>query len=164
MYVASYTHDMPTVEHTFTNLLRHSGAVVAEAERQDVVLHRRDGEDLFLGLRSRERGVRETVGVLAHLLRFALHDPSIRMALTKGLSEGLAWTHFLPDHERERFLDDISTVAAACYDMDAYEPLVRELGDWRATAETYALFGVSEVLAEVHAGPAVDLPRPNRRV
>jgi hypothetical protein len=45
-------------------------------EHQDAVLRRRDGANLFLGLRSREESVRSALGVLARLLVAASLDPS----------------------------------------------------------------------------------------
>ena len=69
---------MSLAEHTFTHMLRNSGEVLAEVEHHDVVLRRRDGEDLFLGLRSREESVRDALGILARLLLAASVDPDTR--------------------------------------------------------------------------------------
>jgi hypothetical protein len=69
---------MTMVEHTLSHMLRNSGDVIAEAEHQDVVLRRRDGADLYLGLRSREESVRSALGVLARLLVATSLDPTIR--------------------------------------------------------------------------------------
>ena len=92
-------------EHTFTHMLRNSGEVLAEVEHRDVVLRRRDGEDLFLGLRSREASVRDALGVLARLLLAASVDADTRRKVAGALAASLPWTTFLPDDEREEFFD-----------------------------------------------------------
>lgn len=147
-----------------SEMLRNSGDVIEETAVRDVVLRRRDGEDLFLALRSRERAVRESLGVLARILRAALHDDGARAAVVKWASEELPWTTLLPEDEAEEFLSDFARTVAACVDADIYEPLVHHLGDWKATAETYATQEVVEALQERHAALAVPLQKPNRRV
>jgi len=155
---------MSVIERTLSEFLRASGEVIQETEHRDVILRRRDGEDLFLALRSRERGVRESFGILARLLRAALHDESAREALTKWATEELPWTTFLPQHELERFLVDFVQTAAASADADVYEPLALSLREWRSTAEVYANPELARALTEGHAGPSVQLSRPEPRV
>lgn len=151
---------MSVAEHSLSYMLRNSGAVLEELERRDVVLQRRDGEDLYLALRSRERGVRESLGVLAHIVRAALHDESARVTIARWLSEELPWTSFLPPEDREAFLADFAKTSAACAEMDVYEPLLQTLNGWRATAQVYADPRLAEVMREAHRGPAVRLRRP----
>lgn len=152
---------MATAEHTLSFLLRNSGAVLEEARHGDVVLHRRDGEDLYLATATRERAVRDGLGVAARVLRAVLRDEATRAAVARELARELAWAHFLPLRDREHFLDEFAHVAAACAEAEAYEPLVRLLGDWKATAEAYASPAVRAVLDEAHQGPGVPLPRPS---
>jgi hypothetical protein len=153
---------MSVAEHSLSYMLRNSGAVLEELERRDVVLQRRDGEDLYLALRSRERGVRESLGVLARMVRAALHDEVARVAIAKWLADELPWTSFLPPEDREAFLTDFAKTSAACAEMDVYEPLVQTLDGWKATAEAYADPGLVETLRQAHRGPAVRLRRPGR--
>lgn len=159
-----YSHTMPVVERTLSDMLRNSGEVIEEAALRDVILRRRDGDDLFLALRSRERAVRESLGVLARILRAALHDDGARAAVVKWAAEELPWTTLLPADEAEVFLADFARKVVACVETDAYEPLVHELADWKATAETHANREVVDALKERHSGPAVPLARPHRHV
>src|SRR5437899_716972 len=129
---------MAVSERSLSYLLRNSGDVLKEVEHRDVVLQRRDGEDLYLALLSRERGVRDSLGVLARLLRAALADDRSRDGMAKWLTEELPWTSFLPQDDRNEFLDDFTRTAVACADLENYEPLVRSLRGWKATAEAYA--------------------------
>lgn len=151
---------MTVSEHTLSYMLRNSGAVLEEAQYRDVVLTRRDGDDLFLTPLARHRGVQESLGILARLVRAALQHPETRVAIGRWLFDELPWTVFLPDDEREEFLDTFVRTAAACVQTEDYEPLLRILSDWKGTAEIYANPGVKEVLDEHHRGPGLPLRRP----
>lgn len=151
---------MAVVEHTFTFMLRNSGAVLAELEHSDVVLRRRDGEDLFLGLRSREESVRDALGALARLLSAASVDPETRQRLVVALGASLPWTTFLPEDERAAFLDALVSTAAACAEVDNFEPLARLVDGWRATAEIHANPELGKRRRTGRRGPPVRLKRP----
>ncbi len=151
---------MSLTEHTFTHMLRNSGEVLAEIEHRDVVLRRRDGADLFLGLRAREESVRDALGALARLLVAASVDPDTRRQVAGALGASLPWTTFLPDDEREEFFDALTSTAAACADVDSFEPLAHLLEGWRATAEVHANPALGELLSIERSGPAVKVKRP----
>jgi len=151
---------MSLAEHTFTHMLRNSGEVLAEVEHRDVVLHRRDGEDLFLGLRSREESVRDALGVLARLLLAASVDPDTRQRVAGALSGSLPWTTFLPGDEREEFFEALTAMVAACVEVDIFEPLAHLIEGWRATAEIHANPELAKVLSVPRSGPPVKVKRP----
>lgn len=151
---------MRLTEHTFTHMLRNSGEVLAEVEHSDVVLRRRDGADLFLGLRSREESVRDALGVLARLLLAASVDPQTRRRVASALSAALAWASFLPEEERDEFFEALTSTAAACVEVDIFEPLAHLIDGWRATAELHANPDLAKVLSAKRSGPAVKLRRP----
>ena len=151
---------MSLADHTFTHMLRNSGEILAEVEHRDVVLRRRDGEDLFLGLRAREESVRDALGVLARLLLAASSDPDTRHRVAGALSTSLPWTTFLPEGEREEFFEALTSTAAACVEVDTFEPLARLIDGWRATAELHANPDLAKVLSPKRTGPAVKLKRP----
>jgi hypothetical protein len=132
-------------------------------EHRDVVIQRRDGEDLHLALRSRERGIRESLGVLARIVRAALHDVANREAVAKWLAEELPWTSFLPDSDREQFLAEFAKAAVGSVEAEVYEPLIRTLEAWKATAEVHANPALLKVLSQAHTGPAVPISRPTTR-
>lgn len=155
-----YIRGVSLAEHTLTFMLRNSGDVLAEVEHRDVVLRRRDGEDLFLGLRSREESVREALGVLARLLLAASVDAETRQRVAGALSATLPWTAFLPEGERNDFFEALTTTAAACVEVDNFEPLARLIEGWRATAEIHANPEVGDLLRARHAGPPVKIRRP----
>ena len=154
---------MAVVERSLSYMLRNSGAVLDELEHRDVVLQRRDGEDLHLALRSRERWIRESLGVLARIVRAALHDEGTREMVAKWLAEELPWTSFLPDPDREAFVAEFARTSAACVEAEVYEPLAQVLKGWKATAEAYANPALLNVLKEEHRGPSTPLSRPVTR-
>jgi hypothetical protein len=151
---------MSLAQHTFTHMLRNSGDVLAEVEHRDVVLRRRDGEDLFLGLRSREESVRDALGVLARLLLAASFDPATRQHVAGGLSASLPWTTFLPEDERSEFVEALTSTAAACVEVDTFEPLAHVIDGWRAAAEIHANPELAKVLSAEHSGPPLKIRRP----
>ena len=158
--LVTYVVLMTVVEHTLSYMLRNSDDVIAEVEHQDVVLRREDGADLILGLRSREELIRSVLGVLARLLAAASLDPATRDRVASALTAALPWTSFLLDAERAEFFQALTARAAACVELDTYEPLAGLIDGWRATAEVY---GVPELRAKLevwHTGPPVPIPRP----
>jgi len=159
----SYFVGVGLAEHTFTHMLRHSGEVLAEVEHRDVVLRRRDDEDLFLGLRSREASVRDALGVLARLLLAASVDADTRREVAGALAASLPWTTFLPDDEREEFFDALTSTAAACVEVNTFDPLVRLIEGWKATAEIHATPDLAKLLTAKRPGRAVKVKRPKSR-
>ena len=152
---------MASAEHSFSYLLRNSGEVLEEVEYRDIVLQRRDGEDLYLALHSRQQGIRDSLGVLARFLRATLHDERAQSATAKWLTEEIPWTQFLPESDRRAFLDDFARTAAACVEIENYEPLTQSLRGWKATAEAYADPNVAQRLKKRHRGRAVPVHRPD---
>lgn len=151
---------MSIAEHTFTHMLRNSGEVLAELEHRDVVLRRRDGDDLFLGLRAREESVRDALGILARLLVAAGVDPETRERVASSLVASLPWTTFLPVDERQEFFTALTATAAACVEVDTFEPLAHLIEGWRATAEIHANPELAELLGAQHTGPPARIKRP----
>lgn len=151
---------MSLVEHTFTHMLRNSGEVLAEVEHRDIVLRRRDGQDLFLGLRSREESVREALGVLARLLLAASVDPDTRRRVASALAASLPWTNFLPEDERDEFFEALTSTAATCVDVNTFDPLAHLIDGWRTTAEIHANPDLAEFLRVERSGPSVSIKRP----
>ena len=155
-----YIRTVSVTEHTFTHMLRNSGEVLAEVEHGDVVLRRRDGADLFLGLRSREESVRDALGILARLLLAASVDPDTRERVASSLVASLPWTTFLPTDEREEFFAALTSTAAACVEVDTFEPLAHLIDGWRATAEVHANPDLAKLLSVEHVGPPAKIKRP----
>ena len=113
-----------------------------------------------MGLRSREESVRDALGLLARLLVAASVDPETRRRVAGALIASLPWAGFLPDDERAEFFEALTSTAAACAELDTFEPLAHLIDGWRATAELHANPELADLLhARRSSGPAVKLKR-----
>jgi hypothetical protein len=83
--------------------------------------------------------------------------------VAKWLADELPWTSFLPESDREQFLADFTRTAAGSVEAEVYEPLIRTLEAWKATAEVYANPALLKVLRQEHTGPAIPISRPATR-
>jgi hypothetical protein len=147
-------------ERNLSYLLRNSGAVIDEAEKLDVILHRRDGSDLFLATLDRETWVRDSLAIATRLLvAITAAGPTTGSAADRAV-DALPWLHFLPEAERQAFIDEFIRTAAACVDTGSFAPVGRVISDWKATAETYADPEAVVVLRRSHDAAPKPLARP----
>jgi DNA-binding MarR family transcriptional regulator len=127
---------MTTAEATFTELLRDPKSVIRRLEEGDVILRRRDEEDLLLTVASRalvENRIMELVsGVLAAVLR----DPVVRARVSDPSS--LPWTRFLPESERAQFFEEFFECIQGAAQIGTLSPVGRLLDEWQATAAIHA--------------------------
>lgn len=151
---------MALAEHSLTHMLRNSGDVLAELDEHDVVIRRRDGEDLYISVRSREGSLQEALHVLGILLASLTDEPDIARRIVDAMADSLPWTSFLPEPERAEFLADLARVSAACVELQSYEPLGHVINSWRATADVYANPELMKLLRKHHRGPTFPLRRP----
>jgi len=146
----------PTAEATLTDFLRDPKAVVDRLEHVDVVLHRRNAEDLYLSLESRSEAVADGVRFVARMLGAALADAEVRERL-QASAESIPWLSFLPVAERQAFLAEFFRTAEAAAELGVMTPLAQLLREWQATAAIYA---DPELAAELRR----PLPRDGGRV
>lgn len=130
---------MPVTERNVSDMIRSSGEVLREAERQDVVLRRRDGADMMLVDLEREQAIRQSLGDAARIIaRLGAGSPTSVKRLGASLPAALPWTGFLPPAERLRFLEEFTATATACIETEVFEPLAQLSREWRATAAVHA--------------------------
>ena len=127
---------MRVVERPLSDLLRHPADVTNDLDTSDVLLRRRDEPDLRLTRADRE-GIRsETFSALTRVFRnLSVHHPE---ALADALADAFRWIELLPASDRQRFVDEFSSIVGAVGDLDSYDTLSQFVGEWRATAEIYA--------------------------
>ena len=127
---------MQTVERSFSDLLRHPNDVTRDLDRSDVLLHRRGEPDLRLSRADRDAERRDALSAMARALRnIQIHEPS---ALKRAMTEAFAWTEFLPEEERELFVDDFTRCAAAATELNELGAMAQLVREWRSTAEAWA--------------------------
>jgi len=145
------------IEKNLSDFLRGSGKTLRDVERHDVVLHRRDGEDLLLTEKRREDGMRETFQLLASLVQsFMGASAANGDHVAEVLDRSAPWALVMPREEQERFLQEIAQKARACDGLGSFEPLTRLFESWQTTAWVYAH---PEVLEQLNAEPDAEEAR-----
>jgi len=121
---------------SFSELSRNSKAVAQAAERGPVTITRRDGNDLVLMpkalVESENSGLEAVASVLEVLAGDDGTPPTIRMVRT------FPWVQFLPDEDKQEFVDDMVKTARACASVAKFEPLDIAIRAWKSTAEAHA--------------------------
>ena len=148
-----------TAEATLTDFLRDPKAVVDRLEHVDVVLHRRNAEDLRLSLESRTEAVADGVRFLARMLSAALTDAAVRDRL-QASAEAIPWLSFLPVPQRQEFLAEFFRTAEAAAELGVMTPLAQLLREWQATAAIYADPELTAELRRLLPGDGERVPAP----
>lgn len=149
----------PTAEATLTDFLRDPKTVVDRLQHADVVLHRRNAEDLHLSLESRTEAVADGVRFLARMLSAALADAAVRDRL-QASAEAIPWLSFLPTQQRQLFLAEFFRTAEAAAEVGVMTPLAQLLREWQATAAIYADPELAAELRRPLAGDGGRVPAP----
>ena len=148
-----------TAEATLTDFLRDPRAVVDRLEHMDVVLHRRNAEDLHLSLESRTEAVADSVRFVARMLGTALTDAAVLDRL-QASAEAIPWLSFLPARQRQEFLVEFFRTAEAAAELGVMTPLAQVLREWQATAAIYADPDLAAELGRPLAGDGARVPSP----
>jgi hypothetical protein len=151
-----------TAETTLTEFLRDPNAVAERLEHADVVLHRRNAEDIRLSLESRSEAVATSVRFLARVLGAALSDDLVRERLRMSVDE-IPWVAFLPDREREKFTREFLRTAEAAAELGSMTPLAQLLHEWQATATVHADPALAAELRRPLTGAGEQVARPRPR-
>ncbi len=116
--------------------MRHPNEVVAELENSDVVLRRRSAPALHLCCADREDARSDALSGITRLFRhLSLHHPA---AVGTSLRDAYPWTEYLPDEEREQFVEELAREFAAAASIRDFKAVAQFLREWKATAEVYA--------------------------
>ncbi|MBI3973675.1 MAG: hypothetical protein HY332_20565 [Chloroflexi bacterium] len=118
-----YTRGMAVSEHTLTEFLQHSGRVLSDVEQGEIVLHRRDGEDLVVMTRGQSEAMSTVLRALAAL---AVGGESQVVAV-------LPWLAFLSPHDRATCLRELGEVANAAVATGRLSYLEDALYQWETT-------------------------------
>lgn len=127
-----------TMYVTLTDFLRRSGDVLRDVADRDVVLQRRDADDLVLTTHPRAQALKGAIELLAGLVRHASADEAGRAVIARALAASAPWTIVLSDAEQVHLARDIAEAAITSSELDAAEPLVEALERWRRVARSRA--------------------------
>lgn len=121
---------------TFSELLRTPNEVASAAERGEVTITRRDGEDLVLTSAQSTKRSRSGLRFAAAIVGAALAEWPDSFA--HRLHSAFPWMTFLNESEQEAFADELVDLARACASVERFEPLALAVQAWKSTAEAYA--------------------------
>jgi hypothetical protein len=145
---------MPTAERTLSEFLQHSGRVMPEIEEGEVVLRRREGDDLVLMTRRQSEALHTTAQIFFAL---AAGGPPAVEAI-------IPWINLLDAADRALFFRELREVGAAALQSGRLSRLAEVLYSWEATA--LAVWDEKRNRERLGLGDGeetpVDVPRPDR--
>ncbi len=145
---------MPVEEFTLTDFLQHSGQVLPKVAEGEVLLHRRDGEDLVLTTSAQMEALQATLRAF--------------MSITEGGTErattGFPWFGFLDPADQLECLRELRQGANATMLTGRLSELEEIIDEWRATGlaawDEKRLRAVGEAdKHNVHEPTPLDRPR-----
>jgi hypothetical protein len=114
---------MPVEEFTLTDFLQHSGRVLPKVAEGEVLLHRRDGEDLVLTTSSQMHALEATLRAFM----------SITEGETERVATGFPWFGFLDPADQVECLRELRQGANAAMLTGRLSQLEEIIDEWRAT-------------------------------
>ncbi|MEV0337927.1 hypothetical protein AB0H49_02780 [Nocardia sp. NPDC050713] len=143
----------------FSDLIRKQTSVFPALENADVILERRDAENLVLSRSERFEAKDTAVRLLARTI--AIIAKSNRGLAEEVFAEELPWLKWLPETGRSEAVTELLDHLIAGADTGLFTPFARDLIAWQHTAEIYA----QPELARQLAGPFElsdfgEVPRP----
>ena len=117
---------------TLTEFLQHSGRILPEIEQGEVVLRRRDGDEIVLVSRQHWQALESSLRILAEAYHVGRTGEWEHAEPREWFS--LPWLTLLHDEDRRACLDELITTALAALDSGRLAALADTLDRWRATA------------------------------
>jgi hypothetical protein len=138
------------LERTWSDLLREPSAVAQDVEQSDVVLRRRDAENLYLVTEQRQAATQEAFRIVSRMLASAASDQAMRQRLQ--VETAIPWLGFLPDEHRAEFAREFVETAIASAELGSLRPLATLISEWRNTALIHADPRLASALQRFHPG------------
>lgn len=120
----------------FSDLIRRQTSVFPALDNADVILQRRDGEDLVLSRAERWNAMESALHLLARSMR--LVAGANRGLAEEVFSEELPWLTWLPHDARAEAASEILDQLLAGADTGHFMPFARALREWKSTAEIHS--------------------------
>lgn len=117
---------------TLTEFLQHSGTILPEVERGEVVLRRRSGDAIVLIAQEHLRALETSLRVLAEAYRAGQPDEQQEQPRREWFA--LPWMSLLHPDDQRACLDELTTTALAAVESGRLATLAETLAQWRATA------------------------------
>jgi hypothetical protein len=142
----------------YSGFLRGPGAVLPAVEVADVVLERRDGDNLVLSTVSRVAAMREGFDIGAGTLR-SMARRHVEL-LAEALRDEQPWISWLPEDDQVACVRELTDGLAASLDSGSFVRFHNDLVAWRDTAEAWADPDLAVRLGGSFAGDAGEVRRP----
>lgn len=132
------------------------------ASRQ-LVVRRRDAEDLVLTTATRAEQAREAASATSRLFVALMHDSHVRDLVATAIPEVFPWVAFLSPSEVRDFVDELVLVLKASDSIDNPAPVVQVIEAWRHTAEAWADPELADALSAPSDSDLGPVPEPEAR-
>lgn len=148
----------PVLTTTWSDFLRNASDIADRLPEGDILLRRRDGEDVRLTLEHRVLARPAALDLFARLIEVALTDRNGARHMSERLADALPWARFLPEEDRHRFLGELASCVEACASVDNWVALDQLIEEWKHSAVVFADPGNLTLLTRAHTddfGPVV---------
>lgn len=146
---------MAAPTRTLTEFLQHSGRVLPELEEGEVVLRRRQGDDVVVVSRPHWNAIVASLRLLADVRRAEAQSKANETTPPPAWL-GLPWLSLLTPEDQEACVQELTTTALAAVESGKLRPLAEALDSWRATA--LATWDADR--AKAYPGDKDDAPAP----
>ena len=150
---------MKTTAFAYSAFLRGPTDVLPQLDEGDVLLERRDDENLVLTRYGRFAARQEGMTFAARLLGDVVRDRSD--LVVELLRQELPWMHWLPEAEQTQCAEELMAELAAGADTGMLDPFARSLTAWRSTAEVWSDPELARRLGSRFSGDGEEIPRPH---
>jgi len=150
-----------TTTFPYSAFLRGPSDVLPQLNEGDVLLERRDEENLVLTSFGRFVARQEGMTFAAHLLGDVVRDQADLMAGL--LRRELPWLRWLPDDEQQECVNELLGELAAGAETGVLEPFAHALAAWRSTAEVWSDPELARRLQGAFEGDGDEIARPARK-
>jgi PHD/YefM family antitoxin component YafN of YafNO toxin-antitoxin module len=149
---------MATTTFSYSTFLRSPSQVAPALDTMDVILERRDDENLVLMRAGRFEASQTGTRLLARSLAIiARRYPELA---EEALRDELPWLRWLPENEQADCLRELLADLLAGADTGHLLPFARDYWGWRSTAEVRSDPALAESLKGPFAGDGGVVPRP----
>jgi hypothetical protein len=149
---------MKTTRAPYSSFLRGPASVLPRLDDADVVLERRDEENLVLTTLRRFAAREEGAALAGRLIAKMIEKD--RSMIDELLGSEFPWMRWLPDEEKDLALADIIGELVAGAESGSLEPFDRAVNEWRDTAVIWSDPSLAERLRHPFVGDGEVLVRP----
>ncbi|MEU4225160.1 hypothetical protein AB0F17_12750 [Nonomuraea sp. NPDC026600] len=149
---------MATKSFPYSAFLRGPSKILPSLDHADVILERRDEENLILMRAERFEAGTASLRIAARALAIVARR-NVGLA-EEVLTEELPWVTWLPDAERRECVRELLDHLIAGADTGELLPFGRALTSWRSTAVVWSDPQLARELQGPFPGDGPDVPRP----